>query len=119
MSCIVGVWRALQPDEPEFGLARRFLAAGAGGVLVARPVVVEDGGSAGEVGGACRVEASARLDVVRHLLPGVLAAGLAGVGRDQADGTHVPGPFLVVVATPGRLAEMVLPEMGHFMNERG
>ena len=38
--------------------------------------------------------------------------------RDQADFPHLRGPFLVVVAGPRRLAEMVLPEMGHFMRQR-
>ena len=68
----------------------------------------------GQEGGACLVEASALLDDVRHLLAGVLAAGLAGVGRDKADFPHLRRPFLVVVAASRRDAEMVLPEMGAF-----
>ena len=64
------------------------------------------------------VEASVFLDDVRHFLAGFLAAGLAGVGRDQPDLPHFRGPFLVVVAVPRRRAEMVLPEMDHLMNER-
>ena len=49
---------------------------------------------------------------------GVLAAGLAGIGGDQADFPHLRCPFLVVVRGTRRLAAMMLPEMGHFMHQR-
>ena len=68
--------------------------------------------------GAGLLEAAAFLDDVRYLLAGFLAAGLAGVGGDQADLPHFGRPFLVVVAGARRLAVMVLPEMHHFMHQR-
>ena len=56
---------------------------------------------------------------MRHLLADFLAARLAGVGGNEADLPHLGGPWLVVVATPRRLALMVLPQMHHLVHERG
>src|SRR4051794_28436641 len=90
--CVEAAYRA-----GVFGLAGGFLPARGSGVAVARPVVVEDRRIRRKVGGACLLEASACLDDVRHLLAGLLAARLAGVGGDQANLPHLGGPFLVVV----------------------
>ena len=63
-------------------------------LALACPVVVEERGAGGQEGGAGLLEASARLDGVRHLLAGVLAAGLAGVwlgsGRSPASWPPIP-----------------------------
>ena len=52
-----------------------------------------------------------------HLVAGVLAALFAGVGRDQAERAHLVCPFLIVIACPARLAEMVLPQVAHLMDQ--
>ena len=54
-----------------------------------------------------------------HDIAGLGAIVLAGGGRLQADRSHLLGPLLVVIAAPARLAEMVLPQMDHFMSEGG
>ena len=54
-----------------------------------------------------------------HHIAGLGAIVLAGRSRLQADRFHLLGPFLVVIAAPARLAEMVLPQMDHFMSEGG
>lgn len=55
--------------------------------------------------------------IVGHLLARFLSAGLAGIGRHQADGFHFVGPLFVVVAASARLAEMELPSVRHFVNQ--
>ncbi len=62
---------------------------------------------------------AAPFDVVAHCLPGLFAAGLAGVRRNQADRFHHPGPLSVVVARPRLFPEMMLLKMRHFVDKRG
>ena len=54
-----------------------------------------------------------------HLLTDFLAARLTGVAGMKADFLHLRGPFRVVVSAPARLAMMLLPEVHHFMHQRG
>lgn len=65
------------------------------------------------------IEPPARVGVVAHALAGLPAADFAGVRGDKADADHQLRPFLIVVALLGDVPEMVLPQVHHFMRERG
>ena len=54
-----------------------------------------------------------------HDIAGLGAIVFTGRGGLQADRSHLLGPLLVMIAAPARLAEMVLPQMDHFMSEGG
>ena len=57
------------------------------------------------------------LRIVRHGLAGFAATGLARRAGNQADGSHFPRPFPVVVVAPRWRSEMLLPLVAHFMGE--
>ena len=69
--------------------------------------------------GANAIEPATLFDAVADCLSDLRAAGLPGVGRDQADRFHHRGPLPVVIAGPRWLAEVVLFEMHHFVDEGG
>ena len=54
-----------------------------------------------------------------HHIAGFGTIVLPGRCRLQADRFHLLGPLLVVIPAPARRAEMVLPQMDHFMCEGG
>src|SRR5215469_10973407 len=56
-------------------------------------------------------------DVVTDLLPGLLAAGLAGIGRLKAHFLHLGRPPAIVVAARGRMPPGLLPRMTRLMQE--
>ena len=98
-----------------FGLAGRFLA---GCRLVARAGLPRNREPLLQELRAHPVIGAALLYVMAHALAGHLSAFGSGVGWNQADGLHHRRPFLVVIAVAGRLAEMMLLQMAHLMNER-
>ena len=63
-------------------------------------------------------EVAHRVDVVRHLTPGLLTTRLPGVRRDQANPLHQHAPLAVVVPVLAGLAVLLLLKVRHLVHQR-
>ena len=52
---------------------------------------------------------------MRNALACPFASGLPGVGRHQSDLDHLVSPLRIMIPSPARPAEILLPQMAHFM----
>src|SRR4051812_26435527 len=52
-----------------------------------------------------------------HRLPGLFSAWFSGCRRDQPNLSHFRSPLSVVIPFSWRLSKVMLPQMGHFMDE--
>jgi hypothetical protein len=52
---------------------------------------------------------------MRHSLPGQLSTRFARISRHQSDLYHLVSPLPVMITATARFAEILLPEMAHFM----
>src|SRR4051812_873704 len=57
-------------------------------------------------------KAASLFNVVADVLAGLPPAWHSGVSGNEAEGAHFGGPFTAVIASAGRSAVVVLPEVG-------
>jgi len=84
--------------------------------LIAQPEVLQV--LAGE-GLENLLKPAVRDDIMRNVLPRLLASRFSRVGRHKPHLHHLVSPLPVVITAPAGLAEILLPEVAHFMHERG